>query len=783
MIVFVPYKGSTVSLQSQCPVQVTETYTGSASCRECHEKFYELWAPSHHGKAMQPFTPELAQHFLTPHTNDIVIGTRLFRTHFDESGGWISQTDTNGSTNYPIVHAMGGKNVFYFLTPRDRGRLQVLPLAYNVRTKTWYNSTASMVRHFSDGEEDEAVEWNDRLLTFNTACHDCHVSQMSKNYDPATDSYCTQWREPGINCETCHGPSSEHVRVCREAPEGTIPEDLKIILTSKMTHQELNDTCAPCHSKGMPIADNFMPKNNFFDHYDLTTIEDRDFYPDGRDLGENYTMTTWMMSRCVQADVLDCDHCHTSSGRFRFKDKPNQSCMPCHQDKVDNPSAHSHHADFPGSPSCVSCHMPMTTFAHMQRSDHSMRPPVPEATTEFGSPNACNICHTQNDTKCRSAAISKWHPDPTYRNATLHAGRLVKNARNNNWDLLPEILAYLKIPADQQTGDQQPETVDPVIQTSLIRLLANCPSNDKWPVLRLKTKDSSPLIRSAAAASLAYDPSPLATQALLNAVRDKIRLVRIRAAASLQQRPLHALTPDDLAVYQAALMEHKNSFLIWPDRWSSHYNLGLFYDRDGNQAKALASFEKATDLRPDVIPPLINASMLHARMNNTSKSKELLEKALKIDPAAPSANFNMALLNAESGNLSAAEKHFRAALTAEPHMAQAAYNLGILLIQQNKKMEGMELCRKATNLEPQSGRYAYTLAFYLAQNKKSEEAIGILLVAIENDPQFVDSYFFLANLYHQQSQPESARKIYRRILQNHELPLPARHRAKQMLQN
>ena len=30
-----------------------EGYTGSTSCRECHEKFYRLWAPSHHGLAMQ----------------------------------------------------------------------------------------------------------------------------------------------------------------------------------------------------------------------------------------------------------------------------------------------------------------------------------------------------------------------------------------------------------------------------------------------------------------------------------------------------------------------------------------------------------------------------------------------------------------------------------------------------------------------------------------------------------------------------------------------------------
>ena len=44
----------------------TEGYTGSSSCRKCHEKFYQLWAPSHHGLAMQPYTPELGRKKLTP---------------------------------------------------------------------------------------------------------------------------------------------------------------------------------------------------------------------------------------------------------------------------------------------------------------------------------------------------------------------------------------------------------------------------------------------------------------------------------------------------------------------------------------------------------------------------------------------------------------------------------------------------------------------------------------------------------------------------------------------
>ncbi len=48
-------------------------FTGSQSCQKCHERFYQLWAPSHHGLAMQPFTAELARDNLSAQTEAIKI--------------------------------------------------------------------------------------------------------------------------------------------------------------------------------------------------------------------------------------------------------------------------------------------------------------------------------------------------------------------------------------------------------------------------------------------------------------------------------------------------------------------------------------------------------------------------------------------------------------------------------------------------------------------------------------------------------------------------------------
>ena len=117
--------------------QELSLYAGSKSCIECHGKFYRLWSTSRHGLAMQPYTPEFARANLTAPTKDLVIGKYRYRADIGPQAGWVLETDPQGKKKkYPLLHALGGKNVYYFLTPLARGRLQTLPVAYDVRTQT-----------------------------------------------------------------------------------------------------------------------------------------------------------------------------------------------------------------------------------------------------------------------------------------------------------------------------------------------------------------------------------------------------------------------------------------------------------------------------------------------------------------------------------------------------------------------------------------------------------------------------------------------------------------------
>jgi tetratricopeptide (TPR) repeat protein len=737
IIVFVILSAFMVEPASARQTSKPAGYAGSVSCRECHEKFYTLWSTSHHGLAMQLFTKAFAEKNLTLQTEDITIRNKSYR--FDIKKGIVTESFKKTRKNYPVKHVMGGKYVYFFLTPMERGRLQVLPVSFDVKKKMWYDTTASFVRHFVE-TTDRPVDWKDPMLTFNTACYGCHVSQLSTNYNLKTDSYKSTWAEPGINCETCHGPGEEHNKIAKATPKGQPLKDLKIISTKTMTPEQRDHMCAICHTKGGPITASFTPGDKYFDHFDLTTLEHPDFYPDGRDLGENYTYTLWMMSPCVKAGKLECMHCHTSSGRYRFKkEKFNDACMPCHEKHVKDPTAHTHHKTESEGSRCISCHMPKTEFARMERSDHSMRAPMPAASIAFKSLNACNICHTDRDAPWADNFVRKWRTRD-YQSPVIHVSGLIEAGRTRDWNRLEEMLTYV-------TSKDR----DQVYAASLIRLLMACHDKKKWPVLIKALNDPSPLVRSAAAEGQGYYTSE-SIDALLKATRDEYRLVRIRAASALASIPVEHIPEEQRKDFRSALNELKSSLMARPDDFGSHYNLGNYYMSLREYKKAAASFETAIKLRPDAIVPYVNASMAYVNLGDKKKAEESLKKALKLEPKNAAANFNLGLLMAELGRMEEAEHALMTAFMADPHMAQAAYNLCIILAK-DRIGEAIGFCKKASEIRSDNPKYAYTFAFFLYQKGDRAEAVRTLKAIVEKYPEYTDAQMLLKEISIKENKP------------------------------
>jgi tetratricopeptide (TPR) repeat protein len=530
-----------------------------------------------------------------------------------------------------------------------------------------------------------------------------------------------------------------------------VPKDLKIIRTKPFTAEQHNASCSVCHAKMSPVTPTFTPGERFFDHFDLVTLEDPDFYPDGRDLGENYTYTSWRMSPCAKAGELHCVKCHTSSGRYRFREEKdaNSACMPCHKERVENAAAHTRHQERSAGNKCISCHMPMTSFARMNRSDHSMLPPAPAATIAYKSPNACNLCHRDKDASWADRYVKEWRPRD-YQAPVLKRAALIEAGRKRDWSKLPEMLDYI-------TSKDR----DEVFATSLIRMIPSSGDLRIVPLLKKAIKDPSPLVRAAAAGAFQQVPTSESFRALLEAAGDDYRLVRVRAVASIIGYKTFQVNEADRTKIEAALKEYLTSILSRPDQWSSHYNLGNVYLSLANPQKAIASYETALKIEPRAVPALVNESMAYAQLKETKKADESLQKALKIAPRSAAANFNMGLLKAEQNNLKEAERYLKAALKADPQMAQAAYNLCVIT-SKDRIIEAVTYCQKAADLRPQEPRYAYTLAFYQLQKGDEKGAVKTLQALIERQPAYGDAYLLLGETYKQQGKQEEAEKVYKK---------------------
>jgi tetratricopeptide (TPR) repeat protein len=611
------------------------------------------------------------------------------------------------------------------------------------------------------------VHWTDPELTFNTSCYGCHVSQLRTNYDVGTDSYATTWGEPGINCETCHGPGEEHVRAARAAGLGKVPAEPKLIVTRSFTHDQTNDMCAPCHARMSPITNGFRPGDRYFDSFDLVALENRDFYPDGRDLGENYTFTSWRRSPCATSGQLDCLHCHTSSGRYRFKEaaEANQACLPCHVAEVRGAQAHSHHPA--GRTSCIDCHMPKTEFARMVRSDHSMRPPTPAATIAWKSPNACNRCHQDRDAAWSDRAVRAWHAKADYQAPVLRQGALLAAARSGDFTKLAAMLAALG-------GAQR----DEVMAVSLLRLLRSCPSGEKWPAILAAMADRSPWVRSAAAESAADRRSPDVVAALLEATRDPVRLPRVRAAAALTGVSQSMVPGGFRASLDAATRELEASLTARPDDVDSQYGLGRLYASRGATSAAIAAYETAIRLRPDLAPPLVNVSLLYNAAGRNADAETALRRALAIEPRNAAAHLNLGMLLGELHRWPEAEAALRAALGEDPTSAAAAYNLAVVVFQERPDAldEAVTWSRRAAELDPASPKYAYTWAFYLVRRGDRQAAITVLRRAIDGKAPGAESYALLGRLLAETGRRAEVEALLRRAASDPRLPAAERAR-------
>jgi hypothetical protein len=232
------------------------TYAGSESCELCHEDMVDTFADTGHAHALTPVIDGEAPSFPFSKISDPPEGYTWDDISYVQSGyGWSALfLDETG-------HIITGDEAKYNL-PNDDLDL---------------------------GGDWEAYHPGE---TIPYDCGTCHTTgYVAEGNQDGLPGIIGIWAEPGVQCEACHGPGSEHVN----SPE-TI--DMKIDRDS--------EACGRCHTRE-----------------DMTVVEAGDDF-----LEHNQQYDELFQSK---KRVMDCVDCHNPHETVKYADDPNPKadCETC----------------------------------------------------------------------------------------------------------------------------------------------------------------------------------------------------------------------------------------------------------------------------------------------------------------------------------------------------------------------------------------------------------------------------------------------------------------------
>ena len=700
---------------------VLAQYAGSESCRECHQEAFNQWTGSHHALAERLLEPEADRAAFDP-PHEIRHGTQ---TSVARAVGDRFELETIGfggsRESYPLQRAFGVSPLYQFLVPAKRGRFQVTELAYDPARKDWFD-----VYGDEDRRPGEWGHWTGRGMTWNVQCAACHNTRLVKGYDPKTDSYATTMAEMGVGCEACHGPLREHVEWQRSntANPGLDPSRYRLPAGSVLP------MCGSCHSRRVELTGNFQPGDNYFDHFNLTIVDDTDlYYADGQVREENFEYASFHSSRMYSKGVR-CINCHEPhSGKPRFEG--NALCMQCHKEDTEHlkkidPATHSHHK--PGTPGslCVDCHMPLTTYMERHpRRDHGFTIPDPLLTKTYGIPNACNRCHDDKTVDWTLAAVEKWYGSLMERAPRVRT-RAISEARQGNEKAIEQVLDASLVEAH------------PYWRAVLGGLLRLWP-DDKRTVERLVelTRDEHPLVRGTAASALdrAVTIDPESVEASLQPLlKDPVRMVRIAAAWSLRR----TVDPGSRAGNDLW-----SSLQFNADQPAGQFQLGTYNFERGLPEAAVRFFERATLWDPNSAPLRDSYAICLSALGRARKASLELQDAVRLEPKNPFYLFRYGLSLSGVDDLDRAIEAFEHAVDIAPDFVRAWYNLALAWSKIGEHKKALESITKAEELDSLSPDHPYVRAIVLKNLGRIDEARRAVERSLEVDPKYEPATRFL----------------------------------------
>jgi predicted CXXCH cytochrome family protein len=715
--------------------KVTATFVGTRKCLDCHKREYDKWQDSHHDHAMEVADKTTV---LGDFDNTAFKSYEITSRFYQKDGRFFvyTQGPDGEMAEFEITHTFGWYPLQQYLVPFPGGRLQCLPIAWNVRDKKWYH-----LHPKEPVDPKDWLYWTNAGQNWNGMCAECHSTNLKKNYDPKTDTYQTTWSDIDVGCEACHGPCSRHVEWA-QLPDMARPqvENYELaVRTSGINSRKLVELCAPCHSRRAALGDYTHAEPDLLDSLLPSLLAENLYFADGQILEEVYVYGSFTQSKMYHRDVR-CNDCHDVHS-IKLVKKGNDLCLQCHKSNEYDTKEHHFHKkkgekgepirslegevlfDVGTGAECVQCHMPGRTYMGIDyRPDHSFRMPRPDLSITIGTPDACNRCHVDKTSQWSDKTITKWY-GPGRR---PHYGTVIDAGRKRRPEARKNLIRL--------TGDP---LYPVIVRATAISLLTAYPGEDTSQAIKLALMDDEALIRRTAVESIAPTNQKETTELIAPLLYDPVKTVRIDSARRLAEDPAKSMDPDQEKVFKAVLEEFVASMEYSADFSFGRYNLGNLYVAMNQPEEAIRNYLAAIKIDSLFYPAKVNLAMFYNQKGENGKAEVLLREVIQEHPEMHEIAYSLGLLLAEMKKYDQAAIVLGKAAKGMPEHARVHYNLGLLLQHLKRDEKAEQALLKALEIDPNSMEYLYALAdFYLKRAKfeKAKDMAQQMIVKHPNEP-------------------------------------------------
>ena len=552
--------------ESDPPVQKANAFVGDQQCKSCHNNEFKDWQLSDHFKAMQkPDDSTVLGNFNNATLTADGVSSRFFKK--DGKFYINTQGDDGNNHDYEVKYTFGYFPLQQYLIEFPGGKMQATRQSWDSREKKWFHQYPGQKIHYRDW-----LHWTGNAQNWNTMCAECHSTNLQKGYDVQMDVYNTTYDVLTVSCESCHGPGKNHIDYTNSESykkgEKVVHSYIKLGRNSGQMAQI--NTCMPCHSVQNSVDANKLNSSELMDDYVPMVPTTERYFADGQIKEEDYNYASFLQSKMFTRGIK-CGNCHNvHSGKLVLAG--NKTCMQCHTPNYDSPT-HTNHAINTAGAECKNCHAPGKLYmVNDLRHDHSFRVPRPDLSVKYGTPNACNNCHSAKSAQWAADAVVKWFgPQRKYHFAE---------------DLIPGSIAGDKSEThlDKLIGDT---AVPNIIKATAASYLGDILTQSSKKTLLGLLKDKDPMIRYESLRSLMHFAGAInETSEVANLLKDNVRAVRIAAADLIQIVGTQSLSEEQQADFQKAKGELERNLLYQADFAHGNIAIADYYQRTKNFSSA-----------------------------------------------------------------------------------------------------------------------------------------------------------------------------------------------------